>query len=67
MHKSDVDACPMVEVHYHINSQDRISEKLHGKKDVVPTCGFTASPEVGPRATVGTLLDRVPLCTGFKP
>jgi hypothetical protein len=57
----------MAEAHYHINSQDRISEKLHGKKDVVPTCGFTASPEVGPRATVGTLLDRVPLCTGFKP
>jgi hypothetical protein len=26
-----------------------------GKIDVDSTCGFTASPEVGPRATIGTL------------
>jgi hypothetical protein len=29
--------------------------KAAWKKDVGPTFGFTASPEVGPRATVGTL------------
>jgi hypothetical protein len=26
-----------------------------GKRDVGPTCGFVASPELGPEVTVGTL------------
>jgi hypothetical protein len=36
----------MAEEHCHTNSQDLISEKLCGEKDVDPTCGFMASPEV---------------------
>jgi hypothetical protein len=31
----------------HFNRQGLILEELHGKKDVGPTCGFAASPEVG--------------------
>jgi hypothetical protein len=38
--------------HYHFNRQDHISEEPHGERDVGPTYGFLASPEVGPRATV---------------
>jgi hypothetical protein len=45
----------MAEAHYNTNSQDRISEKLCGERDVGPTYGFTASPEVGPGVTIGTL------------
>jgi hypothetical protein len=55
MRQSDMHTCPMVEAHYHTNSQGRVLEKLHWEKDVGPTCGFTASPEVGPGATIGTL------------
>jgi hypothetical protein len=50
----------MAEVHYHTNSQDQISEKLCGERDVGPTCGFTASTKVGSGATVGTLHTRYP-------
>jgi hypothetical protein len=49
-HQSGANARPMIEAHCHTNSQDLISEKkkLLGEKDVGPTCGFTASPKVGP-------------------
>jgi hypothetical protein len=50
-----MDTCLKEEAHYHSNSQDGILEKLHGERDVGPTCGFIASPEVGSGATVGTL------------
>jgi hypothetical protein len=45
-HQSDMDTCPMADSHCHSNSQDQISEKLCRKKDVGPTCGFTASHKV---------------------
>jgi hypothetical protein len=35
--------------------QVQISSKLHEGKCIGITCGFTSSPEVGPRANVGTL------------
>jgi hypothetical protein len=49
----------MAEAHYY-NRQDENSEKLHGEKEVGPTCGFTASPEVGLEATVSTLQTEYP-------
>jgi hypothetical protein len=51
--------------------QVQISSKLRRAKGIGPTCGFTASPKVGPGATIGTLqteypcaqdLSLVPLC-----
>jgi hypothetical protein len=33
----------------------KIQDNQAGRRRVGPTCGFTASPEVGPRATVDTL------------
>jgi hypothetical protein len=54
--------CSLVVAHYHSNRQDKISEKaVWGKKDVGPTCGFAASTEVGPRATVGTMQTGFPV------
>jgi hypothetical protein len=50
----------MAEAHYHTNSQDQILEKLRGERDVGPTYEFTASPEEGQGATVGTLWSRYP-------
>jgi hypothetical protein len=38
----------------------KVRKKQHGKRDVGPTRGFTASPEVGLGATVGTLETRYP-------
>jgi hypothetical protein len=38
----------------------KVPKKQRGKRDVGPTRGFTASPEVGPGATVGTLQTRYP-------
>jgi hypothetical protein len=38
--------CLLAEAHYH---------SKHREKDVGPTYGFAASPEVGPGTTVGTL------------
>jgi hypothetical protein len=35
--------------------QVQISSKLHREKGIGPTCGFTASPEVGLGVTIGTL------------
>jgi hypothetical protein len=35
--------------------QIQISSKPRGEKGIGPTCGFTASPEVGLGATIGTL------------
>jgi hypothetical protein len=35
--------------------QVQISSKLHGEKDIGPTCAFAASLEVGLVATVDTL------------
>jgi hypothetical protein len=60
-HQSDADACPMVEAHYHTNSQDQISEMLCGEKDVGPTYVFTASPDMGPGATIGTMQTEHPV------
>jgi hypothetical protein len=54
-HQLDANAYSMAGVNYHTNSQDRILEKLRWERDVGPTCEFTASPEVGPGATIGTL------------
>jgi hypothetical protein len=51
--------------------QVQISSKLRRAKGISPTCGFTASPKVGPGANIGTLqteypcaqdLSLVPLC-----
>jgi hypothetical protein len=38
----------------------KVPKKQRGKRDVGPTHGFTASPEVGPGATVGTLQTSYP-------
>jgi hypothetical protein len=40
--------------------QVQISSKLHGVKDIGPTCGFAASPKVGLGVTVGTLQTKYP-------
>jgi hypothetical protein len=42
------------------NHQVQISSKLHEGKDIGSTCGFAASLEVGPGATVGTLQTEYP-------
>jgi hypothetical protein len=60
MRQSGMDTCAKEEEHYHSNSQDGISEKLRGERDVGPTCGFTTSSEVGSGATIGTLQNRYP-------
>jgi hypothetical protein len=45
-------------IHWHRTTtskfQDTISRKAAREKDVDPTCGFAASPEVGPGTTIGT-------------
>jgi hypothetical protein len=51
---------PLTRAHYHFNCQDQISEESCRERDVGPTCEFTASPEVGPGATIGTLQTRYP-------
>jgi hypothetical protein len=48
------------------NLQVQISSKVAQGKCIGPTCGFVASPEVGPRVTVGTLQTRYPCVQDLK-
>jgi hypothetical protein len=49
-------ACPLAEAHYHSKKMKVPGlTEMYGGKDVGPTCGFAASPEVGPGDINGTL------------
>jgi hypothetical protein len=59
-HESRVATHPQVKLNSRYEYQDAKFQKTAQEKRCWPHHGFTTSPEVGPRATVGTLKTRYP-------